>query len=257
MLNAAAALNAQPDVIYAEPNYILHADRTPNDPQYGSQYGWPKISAPQAWDVTTGSSNVVVGLIDQGIDINHSDLQPNIWTNPVPGSISGITGDLHGYSFVDNSGTIPPEDHATHVAGTIGAVGNNNRGVVGVNWNVKLMSLRFLDGVGNGSDSNAIRACVYAKQMKDLWVSSGGTQGANIRALNNSYGGGGFTQAFLDAINALNQSEILFVAAAGNVGTDTPERDNEIVPHYPSSYDAPNVVAVAATDQNDNLAPFF
>ncbi len=255
-LDAIAALKAQPDVMYADPNYILHADlTTPNDPQYGQQYGWPKISAPQAWDITTGSSNVVVGLIDQGIDINHSDLQPNIYTNPAPGSISGITGDLHGYSFVDNSGTIPPEDHATHVAGTIGAVGNNNRGVTGLNWSVKLMSLRFLDGNGNGSDSNAIRACTYAKQMKDLWVSSGGTQGANIRALNNSYGGGGFSQAFLDAINALNQSGILFVASAGNEG-GLPDQDSDVFPHYPSGYKAPNVVALVATDSSDALASF-
>ncbi len=254
-LNAIAALKAQPDVIYAEPNYILHADLTPNDPQYGSQYGWPKISAPQAWDITTGSSNVVVGVVDQGIDINHSDLLANIWTNPAPGSIPGITGDLHGYSFVDNSGTIPAEDHSTHVAGIIGAVGNNNRGVVGLNWNVKLMSLRFLDGSGNGSDSNAIRALAYAKQMKDLWVSSGGTQGANIRALNNSYGGGGFSQAFLDAINALNQSGILFVASDGNAG-GLPEQDSDAFPHFPSGYKAPNVVSLVATDSNDFLASF-
>jgi subtilisin family serine protease len=250
-LNAIAALKARPDVLYAEPNYILHADLTPNDSHYGLQYNWPLIGAPQAWDITTGSNNVVVGVIDQGIDINHPDLQPNIWTNPAPGSISGITGDLHGYSFVDNSGTIPAEDHATHVAGIIGAVGNNNLGVVGVNWNVKLMSLRFLDGAGNGNDSNAIRACVYAKQMKDLWISSGGTQGANIRAVNNSYGGGGFTQAFLDAINALNQSGILFFASDGNEGLDS-----DAFPHFPSGYNAPNVVSLVATNSGDLLANF-
>ena len=255
-LKAIEALRQQPAVLYAEPNYLLFPDTTtPNDPSFAQLYGIAKIGAPQAWDTTQGSTNVVIGVIDEGIDISHQDLQPNIWTNPAPGSIPGISGDLHGYDFANNSGTISADDHGSHVAGTIGAKGDNGIGVVGVNWNVGLMSLKFISGP-SGSTSNAIRACNYAKQMRDLWISSSGTKGANIRVLNNSYGGGGFTQAFLDAINALNQSEILFVAAAGNVGTDTPERDNEIVPHYPSSYNAPNVVAVAATDQNDNLALF-
>jgi subtilisin family serine protease len=249
-LNAIQALREQPGVLYAEPNYIMHADVTPNDPQFGSQYAWPKIGAPTAWNTTTGSSNVVVGVIDEGIDINHQDLAANIWTNPAPGSISGITGDLHGYDFLNNTGNFAAGDHATHVSGTLGAVGNNGIGVVGVNWTVRLMSLKFL-GAGGGADSDAIRACSYAKQMRDLWVSTGGAKGANIRVLNNSYGGAGFTQAFLDAINALNQSGILFVAAGGNDSSNT-----DTSPHFPSSYKAPNVIAVAATDSNDALASF-
>src|SRR3989442_4045595 len=252
-MKAIAALQARDDVLYAEPNYIRHVDTTtPNDPQFNSLYGLTKIGAQQAWDTTTGSRSVVVGIIDEGIDINHLDLQANIWTNPSPGSISGISGDLHGYDFITGSGTIPAEPHATHVAGTIGAVGNNSIGVAGVNWQVSLMSLRFInDATGSGSDADALKAYNYAKQMRDLWVSSGGTKGANIRALNASYGGGGYSQASADAINALGQSGILFVAAAGNDG-----RNTDVQPNYPSDYSLSSGVSVAATNSSDNLAGF-
>jgi CSLREA domain-containing protein len=249
---AIAALRARADVLYAEPNYLRHAGNTPNDPSFSSLYGMTKIAAPQAWDLTTGSNGIVVGVVDEGIQLDHTDLQANIWTNPSPGSISGISGDLHGYDFIGNSGTIPPESHATHVAGTIGAVGNNGTGVVGVNWQSSLMSLRFIsETTGSGSDADAIRALNYAKQMRDLWISSNHAQGANVRVLNNSYGGAGFSQAFLDAINAINQSDILFVAAAGNNATS-----NDAIPEYPSNFSAPNVIGVAATDSSDSLAGF-
>ena len=260
---AIAALKEQPDVLYAEPNYLLHLDLTPNDPRFisGELFGLTKIGAPTAWNTTTGSSSVVVGVIDEGIDKLHLDLQANIWTNPaeiagngVDDDGNGFIDDVNGYNFASNTGTIPAENHATHVAGTIGAVGNNNTGVVGVNWQVGLMSLKFIDG-SSGATSDAIRASNYAKQMHDLWVSTNGAKGANVRVLNNSYGGGGFSQSFLDTINGLNQSGILFVAAAGNA-PDDPEPDNDLVPHYPSSYDAPNVIGVAATDSNDALASF-
>src|SRR6266536_1410026 len=249
-ISAIEALKKQADVLYAEPNYILQADRTPNDPRFGELYGLTKIGAPQAWDTTTGSNSVVVGVIDEGIDLNHQDLQANIWTNPAPGSISGITGDLHGYNFISNTGTIPAEEHATHVSGTAGAVGNNSVGVVGVNWNVRLMSLRVL-GPSGGDTANFIRAYNYARQMRDLWVSSNGASGANIRVLNNSYGGAGFSQASFDAISALNQSGILFVASEGNDGIDS-----DANPHYPSGFNVPNVISVTATDSNDLLASF-
>ncbi|HXM36096.1 MAG TPA: S8 family peptidase, partial [Pyrinomonadaceae bacterium] len=271
-MNAIQALKARSDVLYAEPDFIMHADLTPNDPQFASLYGLTKIGAPTAWNTSTGSSSVVVGVIDEGIDVNHPDLQANIWVNPSPGAIAGFPGDVNGWNFINNTGSVfgpstgyvipckpgpPPsgnncdetDSHATHVAGTIGAVGNNNVGVVGVNWNVRLMSLKFL-GPGGGISSDALRAMSYAKAQRDLFISSGGAQGANVRVLNNSYGGGGFTQAFLDGINAINQSGILFVAAAGNDG-----RNNDTAPHYPSSYKAPNVIAVAWTDQNDDLHP--
>ena len=245
---AIAALSAQPNVLYAEPNYILHLDATPNDPQFPQLYGMTKINAPVAWDTTTGSSSVVIGIIDEGVDINHADLTQNIWTNPSPGAIPGFTGDLHGYNFVDNNGTIPAEDHATHVAGTTGARGNNNLGVVGVNWQVGIMSLRALAPTG-GSLSDIIDAYNYARQMRQLFISSSGTQGANVRVLNNSYGGSGFSQAAFDAISALNQAGILFVGSAGN--TDDGNTNNDLTPHYPSDYQVPNVIGVLMTQQTD------
>lgn len=273
-MNAIEALKARRDVLYAEPDFIMHAHRTPNDPQFPSMYGLTKIGAPTAWDTTTGGgNNVVVGVIDEGIDVTHPDLQANIWVNPSPGSIPGFTGDINGWDFFHNDATVfdntggykvpcnpgpPPggnncdetDSHATHVAGTIGAVGNNGVGVVGVNWSVRLMSLKFLGPTG-GASSDALRAMNYAKAQKDLFVSSGGAQGANIRVLNNSYGGGGFTQAFLDGINAINQSGILFVASAGNDSTN-----NDTTPQYPAGYKAPNVIAVASTNSADTLSGF-
>jgi len=270
---AIAALKAQPDVLYAEPNYLLRLDANPNDPRFLSNelYGLLKIGAPQAWDTIKGSSDtvqagfgsprIVVGVIDEGIDVLHEDLAANIWTNPVEGptadgidnDANGFVDDIHGYDFALNSGVITPQSHGTHVAGTIGAVGNNATGVVGVNWNVGLMSLKFIDGF-QADTADAIRACNYAKMMRDRWVSSGGTQGANLRVLNNSYGDDQFTQSFLDSINALNQSGILFVASAGNVDGFSTQPDNDLVAHYPSGYAAPNVIGVASTGQTDNLA---
>jgi subtilisin family serine protease len=261
-LKAVAALRSQPDVVYAEPNYILHATVTPNDPRFGSQPNMSRIGAPQAWNTQQGSRSVVVGVLDQGIDIDHEDLAANIWTNPSPGAISQITGDLHGYNFVDNNGTIfshtDTEDHATHVAGIIGAVGNNSKGVAGVSWAVSLMSLKFLDQEGFGSTSDAIRACSYAAQMRQLWNTSNHTQGANLKVINASFGGAAFSQSFLDAITGLNTQGILFVAAAGNTSDeDTQEPDNDLVPHYPSNFNVANVIAVAATDDFDGLATQF
>jgi subtilisin family serine protease len=272
-IKAVAALSASADVLYAEPNYVLHTDATPNDPQFGALYALNKIGMPQAWDTTKGDRNIVVGVVDEGIDLNHPDLQANIWTNPSPGTFAGFgpkvqlsaanysvsegggaatvtvlrdPGDLHGFDFVKNSGIIPGESHGTHVAGTIGAVGNNGVGVVGVNWQVGLMSLRFIDQTtNNGSEVDAIKAYNYARQMRKLWIDTGGVQGANVRVLNNSYGGSSFSQASLDAITALNAANILFVAAAGN-GT----KNTDVAPHFPSSYDLPNVISVAATDNS-------
>ena len=262
-MSAVAALRLQPDVLYAEPNYILHADLTPNDPHFvaGRQANMNLIGMPQVWNSQTGSNSIVVGVIDQGIDINHLDLQANIWTNPAPGAVGGgITGDIHGFNFVDNNGTIfsgsDLESHASHVAGIIGAVGNNNTGITGVNWSVGLMSLKFLDANGFGDTVGAIRACNYAQQMRHLWTTSNHTQGANVRVLNASFGGAQFSSGFSDAIQALNTEGILFVAAAGNVDNGTREPNNDLVPHYPSNFSAPNIIAVGASNSSDVLAGF-
>ena len=263
-LKTVAALRAQPDVLYAEPNYIMHATVSPNDTHFAAnrQANMVTIGAPTAWNTNTGNASVVVGVLDQGIDISHQDLQANIWTNPSPNSIPGFTGDLNGYNFVNNNGTIfsntDAETHASHVAGIIGAVGNNNLGIAGVNWTVRLMSLKFLDPLGFGDTADAIRACDYAFQMRNLWETSGHTKGANVRVLNASFGGAKFTQSFLDALNDLNTAGILFVAAAGNTTDDgTREPDNDLVPHYPSNFNAPNVISVAAVDTADALATGF
>jgi subtilisin family serine protease len=271
-LKAVAALRRQPDVLYAEPNYILRADATPNDPLFAAnlQYGLAKIGATQAWDTKTGSTGVnkvVIAIVDQGIDTGHQDLVANIWTNPaeVPNNNvdddgNGFVDDVHGYNFVNNTGAIfsgaDTENHATHVAGIAGAVGNNNVGIVGVNWSVGLMSLKFLAADGFGSTANAIRACQYARQMRDLWETSGHTKGANIRVVNGSFGDGVFSQSFSDAIEQLNTANVLFVAAAGNRDDGTRERNNDLVPHFPASFTLPNMISVAATDQIDDIADF-
>jgi subtilisin family serine protease len=263
-LEAVAALKRQPDVLYAEPNYLLRATAVPNDTHFlaGRQYGLAKIGVQSVWDnFTTGSANVVVAVVDQGIDISHPDLEANIWTNPSPGSITNIAGDLHGYNFNDDNSTIFSHDdlesHATHVAGTIGATGNNGAGVTGVNWSVRLMSLKFLDELtGEGDTADAIRACTYAKQMRDLWVTQGPAKGANVRVINASFGGNEFVQAFQDVINELNAAGILFVAAGGNKDNGTLEPDNNLIPTFPSDYEAPNIISVASTNEADNLSSF-
>ena len=276
-LQAVAALKRQPEVLYAEPNYILRADRTPNDPFFiqNQQYGLGKIGAPQAWDTRTGSTGadrVVIGVIDQGIDFNHQDLAANIWTNPAETAGNGIdddgngcVDDVHGCNFVNNAknGNIfsgdDSENHATHVAGIAGAVGDNGIGVAGVNWSVGLMSLKFLAANGFGDTEDAIEAVKYAKQMRHLWETTGHTKGANVRVLNASFGGAEFSQMFLDIVNQLNtpaNEGILFVAAAGNIDNGTKVPNNDLVPHFPSSFNSANVISVAATNSSDALASF-
>ena len=186
------------------------------------------IKAPAAWEITTGSSDVVVAIIDTGIDYTHPDLASNMWTNV-------------GIDVVNNDSD-PFDDygHGTHVAGTIGALGNNGTGVVGVNWHVKLTACKFLGADGSGSSDGAIQCLEYIKSLKD--------SGANIVATNNSSGGES-SQALYDAINA--QRDILFIAAAGNSGLDT-----DATPHYPACYKLPNIISVVATDHNDMGASF-
>lgn len=285
------ALRARPDVLYAEPNFIRRATVAPNDPRYPEMWGLNNtgqrssfgghpgtpgndIRAEQAWNIITGNRSVVVGVIDTGIDVNHEDLRDNIWTNPAetPGNGidddgNGFVDDINGWDFAHNDASVfdyteptyPPaetytgdlDDHGTHVAGTIGASGNNALGVTGVNWQVSLMSLKFLTEDGTGSSSRLLNAFAYAKAMRQLWESSNGTKGANIRVLNNSYGGDGFSQAELDAIRALGDAGILFVVSAGNESTT-----NDLFPVYPSNYLAANLISVAASSGGGSRATF-
>ena len=252
---AIQALARQPQVRLIEPDYTVFADAIPNDPRFdelwglnntGQSSGTPgaDISAVEAWDITTGSSSVLVGVIDEGIQITHPDLAANIWVNPgeiagngIDDDGNGFIDDINGWDFFNNDNSVfdgPSDDHGTHVAGTIGAVGNNSTGVTGVNWNVTIMSLKFLGPTG-GSTADAISAIEYA-QDKGVPVTS------------NSWGGGGFSQALKDAIDACN---CVFVAAAGNDGQNT-----DVTPHYPSSYTSSNVISVASTTRTDARSSF-
>ncbi len=255
---------ASPDVEYAEPDFILKPSQTTaNDPDYPKLYGLNNtgqtggtadadIDAPETWETTTGDAGTVVAVIDQGVDINHQDLENNIWTNPretagnnTDDDGNGYTDDVNGWDFCNNDSSVyDPGDgdkHGTHVAGTIAAAGNNGLGVVGVNWKAKIMPLKFLGpGTGPGCSTTfgAAAAVDYA------W-----RNGAKVS--NNSYGGGGDSQTLLDAIKRADTAGHLFVAAAGNAGND-----NDANPFYPASYDSSNIISVAATDSNDALASF-
>lgn len=250
-----------PAVLYVEPNYVVHLLGSPNDPMFSQMWGLQNtgqnggvagadIHATQAWNLTTGSSSVVVALLDTGIDYNHQDLAANVWSNPAAFSqtIDGVTIDCavgtHGFNTI--TGACDPLDdngHGSHTSGTIGAVGNNAVGVTGVNWSVQLMACKFLDSTGSGDVADAVTCLDFVKAMKD--------RGAHIVATNNSWGGGQFSQALADAIQAQLQDGILFVAAAGNNFTD-----NDIAPVYPAAYLLPNVISVAATTRADQLADF-
>src|SRR5437867_1751058 len=242
-----------PAVLYVEPNFIVQALVVPNDPQLGLLWGLDNgsdadIDAPEAWGITTGSSNVVVGVIDTGIDYNHEDLSANMFRNTADCNSNGIDDDgngfiddCYGFDFANNDPD-PMDDvlHGTHVAGTIGAVGNNGIGVAGVNWNVKLMACKFLGAFG-GTTAGAVSCLNYLATMKD--------RGVNIVATNNSWGGGGFSQALYDAIDAHRQRGILFIAAAGNSSLD-----NDTASFYPANYYLPNIIAVAAPTSTHSRA---
>ncbi|HXN22580.1 MAG TPA: S8 family peptidase [Candidatus Dormibacteraeota bacterium] len=268
-------LSARADVEYAEPNYILHAiqgiEAIPNDPRLGDLWGLRNtgqailgvvgtpgadISAVPAWDISTGGRSAVVTVVDTGIDYTHPDLAANVWSAPTAftTTIGGIArtcpAGSHGFNAITK--TCDPLDdhyHGTHCSGTIGAVGNNGLGVVGVNWTASIMGAKFLDASGSGTTANAIDAIEFAIQAKAAF--GGGTGTANVRVLSNSWGGGAFSQALLDEINKAGANDMLFAAAAGNSSAN-----NDVTPHYPSSYNAANLVAVAATDNNDALASF-
>src|SRR5688572_19779097 len=245
-------------VAAVQPNFYYRLQVTPNDPQFPApgMWGLTKISAPAAWDLSTGSPAVVVANIDTGVRYTHEDLAANMWTNPgeingnsIDDDNNGFVDDYYGYDFRFNDSD-PIDDvtgfggHGSHTAGTVGAVGNNNVGVTGINWNVRIMALKIYSPAGTDTTSAMlIAAYQYVVLMKN--------RGVNIRVTNNSYGGCneacGYDQATKNAIDAMGQAGILNVFAAGNSGTN-----NETTPHYPSNYTSPSIVAVTASDINDN-----
>jgi thermitase len=271
---------AMSNVEYAEPNFEIKLDdpiqkvepsdglyressaNQPNDPLFNEQYalnnprsdGGPRadIDALKAWKTTKGSDEVVVAVLDSGVDYNHVDLVSNMWTRPanVPAYSDdelGTFNDLNGYDGTSAEGAVrdPMDDngHGTHCAGIIGAEGDNGEGIAGINWKVKIMPLKFLGRGGFGSTSDAIEAINYAIDRKK--------NGVNVRIISASWGSNSKSKALEDTIRAAGDAGILFVAAAGNDGSDNDRR-----PHYPSNYDLPNVISVAALDRMDHLASF-
>ncbi|NBD16586.1 MAG: S8 family serine peptidase [Cyanobacteria bacterium] len=246
-----------PAVEYIEPNTTVFTTQTiPNDPSFDQLWGLNNtgqtggipdadIDAPEAWEIQTGN-DVVIGVIDTGVDYTHPDLQNNMWTNPgeIPDNGldddgNGFVDDFYGYDFVNNDGDpFDDNDHGTHVSGTIAAEGNNDIGVTGVNWDAQIMSIKFLDEFGSGTTFNAIQAVEYSTMM-------------GVDLTNNSWGGGGFSQGLSDAIAAAGDAGQLFIAAAGNGSSDT-----DLFPFYPASYDLDNIISVAATTDADQLAGF-
>jgi len=255
-------LAADQDVVFVEPNYVVQAVLTPNDPNFNLLWGLKNnnvpgadINAAAAWDVTTGSTANVVGVVDTGVLYTHPDLAANMWSAPTSFTVTfgaqqiTCAAGTHGFRVINGARSCAPVDdhfHGTHVSGTIGAVGNNNQGVVGVNWTASIMALKVLSSSGSGSIADAIDVIAFARQAKQIF----GAQ-ANVRVLNNSWGGGGFSQAMLNEINAANQADMLFVAAAGNDNAN-----NNLIPFYPANYNAPNVVSVAATTITDARSSF-
>ena len=249
-------LSSEPRVDYVEPNHVVSIAVTPNDPSFSQLWGLHNtgqtggtndrdIDAPEAWNLATGDPNIVVAVTDTGVDFTHPDLASQRWVNtldPEGGGDddgNGLVDDWSGWDFVnDDNDPFDDHRHGTHVSGTIGAAGNNGVGVVGVNWNVKIMALKFLNSAGSGTTADAIAATLYAAD-----------QGADVSS--NSWGGGPYDQALLDAIEYGASRGMLFVAAAGNDGFN-----NDVTPTYPATYGSDAVLAVAATDSNDGLAFF-
>ena len=286
---AIAALSKRGDVVFAEPNWKVSKSAVSNDSYYtgGSLWGMygddqPTAAGPagttnqfgsqaeKAWDAGfTGSKSVVVGIVDEGVDISHPDLQGNIWVNPydpvdgVDNDGNGYVDDVNGWDFVHGDRTVydaGEDQHGTHVAGTIGGVGGNGTGVAGVNWNVTMISTKFL-GPNGGYTSDAVKALDYLTDLKTR-------HGINIVAANNSWGGGGYSAALHSAILRAAKANILFVAAAGNGGSDGIGDNNDSVANYPSNYTSltgtsttsaasyESVIAVAALQSNGSLASY-
>jgi len=261
--SALETLRQNPDVAYIQANRIFKISKAPNDPSYGSQYHHKNISSLAAWEVNTGDKEVVVAVIDTGVNYNHPDLAPNYWTNPgesgldangkdkrsngVDDDANGYVDDFRGWNFVKNNND-PMDDHGhgTHCAGIIGAKGNNGLNVVGVNWDVSIVGLKFIDGkTGEGDTEGALKSIEYANKM-------------GIPVTNNSWGGqvdGTYDpnepDALKEVIAAAGEQGFLFVAAAGNDGSNNDKKAT-----LPASYDLDNIIAVAATGTTDAMAGF-
>ena len=276
--SVAAQYNKMTDLVeYAEPNFKIELDpesakpvnalskisedsNIPNDPMFNEQWALSNtgqnggkenadLSAIKAWEKSKGSNKVVIAVLDTGVDYTHPDLISNMWIRP--GNVPqykddelGTFNDEKGFDAADNqSDPMDDNGHGTHCAGIIGAEGNNDEGISGINWNVQIMPLKFLGKGGFGSVKDAIESINYAIDRK--------RNGVNIRIISASWGSTQYSKALEDAIRAAGEADILFVAAAGNNSTD-----NDRQPHYPSNYDLPNVISVAALDRNDQLASF-
>jgi subtilisin family serine protease len=238
-------------------DYVVHSRATlPDDSRFDEMWGLDNtgqsggtadadIDAAEAWDLETGTSAIRVAVVDTGLDYNHYDLAANVWTNPnetlngIDDDGNGLVDDVRGWDFADddNDPMEAGDQHGTHCSGTIGAVGNNATGTVGVCWNVSLIGVRGL-GINGGASSDLIDAVTYATDI-----------GADV--ISASYGGYGYNQSVSDSIARAGASNVLFVAAAGNDSID-----NDLTPHYPSSYELDNIIAVAASDRNEQLAGF-
>ncbi len=270
-LEAVARLVELPQVDYAEPNYRYGLEQMPDDPDFGLQWylhntGQPvngktgapgaDIDAAGAWELTTGSREVIIAVIDSGVAISHPDLSANIWINchEIPGNLrdddaNGYVDDIHGWDFVNNdnkpwdySRDCYGDGHGTHVAAIIAAAGNNALGITGVMWQAQIMPLQifdlFEDSLFNATSNNIVRAVIYAVD-----------NGAVI--INCSFGGTSFSRSQYDAFSYADEKGVLVIAAAGNDSAD-----NDVAPTYPAGYDTGNIISVAATDEYDALARY-
>jgi subtilisin family serine protease len=274
---------ALPEVEYAEPNLTISLDpevydyafdysainrtpgytelaESPNDPMFSEQWSLDNqgqrggknqadISALRAWKKTTGSSKVVVAVLDSGVDYTHPDLMNNMWVRPADmapytDNQLGTVNDRYGFNAIDNMRD-PMDDngHGTHCAGIIGAEGDNGEGIAGVNWEVEIMPLKFMSANGSGTTKDAIEAINYVIDRKRA--------GVNVRIISASWGSTQKSKALEDTIRKAGEEGILFVAASGNSSANSDKS-----PHYPAGYDLPNVISVAALNRNDDLASF-
>ncbi|MCB4791244.1 MAG: S8 family serine peptidase [Elusimicrobia bacterium] len=263
---AVSELQDDPSVDYVQPNYIYHLCSMPNDTDFPKLWGLKNtgqtvnnitgtpgadIDMPEAWDAATGTNTIIVAVLDTGVDINHPDLEDGIWTNSkeiagdgTDNDDNGYIDDINGWNFVENNNeTRDYNEHGSHVAGIIGAINNNGIGVTGFSSKIKIMPVRAGNVLGEFRSLDIYKGVRYA-------VANG------AKVINASFGGSEYDTLVYNAILYANNNNVLFIAAAGNGGSDILGDSNDDTPTYPSSYNLPNIISVAAADQNDNLASF-